>query len=306
VRKWLGGSFKRGILRRVQLRALTWNLYHGRDFPPDPGLATWRSRLLRLSERGPTHVQVNRDLFTDFATILCRAEWDVALLQECPPRWSSRLAASCSAAGHRVLTSRNTLAALRALAARVNPDLIASNEGGSNLILSRRRAGSIVERRALVLRPALRPERRVLAFARLRLKHGTEFCIGNLHASAGPANRALAEEEVIRAAERSIEWAGEAPLLLGGDLNLRPRDSRVFDELAERPGLRGATAPDVIDHLLARRLEPVEPPRAWAPQEREVGEDGLSIRLSDHAPVEAAFRLPAVTGTGGETSIAPE
>ena len=51
VRKWRGGSFKRGILRWMELRALTWNIFHGRDFPPDPSLLTLRSRLLRCSER---------------------------------------------------------------------------------------------------------------------------------------------------------------------------------------------------------------------------------------------------------------
>ena len=66
----------------MELRALTWNLFHGRDFPPDPRLFTWRSRLLRTSERNATHMQVNRDLFAAFATILSATEWDVALLQE--------------------------------------------------------------------------------------------------------------------------------------------------------------------------------------------------------------------------------
>ena len=36
-----------------------------------------------------------------------------------------------------MLTSRNSLGALRAFAARLNPDLIASGEGGSNLTLVR-------------------------------------------------------------------------------------------------------------------------------------------------------------------------
>ncbi len=44
---------------------------------------------------------------------------------------------ACGAEGHRVLTSRNSLGALRAIAARLNPDLIASGEGGSNLTLVR-------------------------------------------------------------------------------------------------------------------------------------------------------------------------
>src|SRR5262249_148966 len=48
-----------GNTKRVpELTAITWNLFHGRDFPPDPELFTWRSRLLRLTERNETHVQV--------------------------------------------------------------------------------------------------------------------------------------------------------------------------------------------------------------------------------------------------------
>ena len=54
----------------MQLTAIAWNLFHGRDFPPDPALRTWRSRLLRFDERNATHVQVNRDLTEEFATLL--------------------------------------------------------------------------------------------------------------------------------------------------------------------------------------------------------------------------------------------
>ena len=100
----------------MSLRALTWNLYHGRDRPPDPALYTWRSRLLRRRERNATHVQVNRDLRPEYADLLAAAEWDVALLQECPPRWATALAAATGAVAHRALTSRNSLGPLRGAA----------------------------------------------------------------------------------------------------------------------------------------------------------------------------------------------
>ncbi len=51
----------------MQFTAIGWNLFHGRDFPPDPALFTWRSRLLRVTERNATHAQVNRDLLDEFA-----------------------------------------------------------------------------------------------------------------------------------------------------------------------------------------------------------------------------------------------
>jgi endonuclease/exonuclease/phosphatase family metal-dependent hydrolase len=235
---------------------------------------------------------VNRDLLPEFADVIATAAWDVALLQECPPRWTSRLADRCDADAHRALTSRNSLAPLRSLAARLNPDLIASNEGGSNLTLVRRRAGAIVERRELTV-SANAPERRVLAFTRIHPHaEGRPVCVANLHASAGRTRLQLAEAEISLAAERAISWAGSDPLLFGGDLNVRPRDSEIFAELERRHGLRGLTAADSLDHLLARGLEPAGHARIWSSVEREVRERGLAIRLSDHAPVEAAFRLP--------------
>ena len=274
----------------MEIRAITWNLFHGRDFPPDPALRTWRSRLWRRSERNATHVQVNRELFREFAAVLSSARWDVALLQECPPRWSAAMAAACNAEAERSLTSRNWLALVRGPLARWNPDLLGSWEGGSNLILVRGSAAGLVDRRELVLRR--RPERRTMAFARLR----SGLCVSNLHASTSPAR---AEADVRHAAEAAVAWAGDSPLILGGDFNVRPIHTRVFAELAERFGLGAPTAPDSIDHLLGRRLEIVDPPAAWPPEAREVPWERLRLRLSDHAPVEALFATREVDPARG-------
>lgn len=273
----------------MHVRALAWNLYHGRDHPPDPALLTWRSRLLRTSERNRTHIQVNRDLRDEFSGLLAGSSWDVALLQECPPRWCGALAADCGAEAHLELTSRNSLAALRTLAAKLNPDLIASNEGGSNLTLVR---GEIVERRRLELRPGRDPERRVMVFTRSRLgSQPIELCTANLHLSSGRSRQAFAEQETRLAAQQACEWAGQTPLLIGGDFNIRPFDSEVFAELAAVHGIKGTTAADAIDHILGRRLEVVEGARALADSRREIEACGLAIRLSDHAPVEATFSI---------------
>jgi endonuclease/exonuclease/phosphatase family metal-dependent hydrolase len=285
----------------VQLTAICWNLFHGRDFPPDPTLLTWRSRLLRISERNATHIQINRDLLPEFADLLAAAQWDVALLQECPPRFAAPLARACGAEAHQVRTSRNSLSPLRQLAARLNPDLLASGEGGANLTLVRgsfrcdfctyegdksqrkRQTAAIAERRELVIHTGPL-ERRAMAFTRT----AAGFCIANLHASAH--RRDLAAEDVLRAASAATEWAGEAPLLFGGDFNLRPDESpAVFEELRERFGLAPPTAPNAIDHLLGRKLEIVERPHRRPAEAREVRSDGLALRLSDHAPVEATF-----------------
>ncbi len=80
-------------------------------------------------------------------------------------------------------------------------------------------------------------------------------------------------------------------LLADGALTSALGGSRVYDELGSRFGLTGITAPDSIDHLLTRNVEVVSPVRAWPPEARELPEDGLALRLSDHAPVELTLRL---------------
>jgi endonuclease/exonuclease/phosphatase family metal-dependent hydrolase len=268
------------------MRVLSWNLYHGRDFPPEPALFTLRSRLLGVSERGETHVQVNRPLFEEFAGVLERLEWDVGLLQEAPPRWFAALAARTRSGGVLVLTSRNWIPALQARLADLNPDLIASSEGGSNQILVRH-PGRLLDHRRLSL--ALRPERRRMQWARLELPGLGRLCVANLHASAGRPEQA--SREVVAAAQAATQFSGDDPLILGGDFNLRPAiQPEPFATLRERFALGEPTAARAIDHLLARGLRAVERPRRLTPEEREVDDpSGLRIRLSDHAPVVAEF-----------------
>lgn len=269
----------------MNLTAIAWNLFHGRDFPPDPELRSWRSRLLRIDERNETHVQVNRDLTVEFATLLAATAWDVALLQETPPRFAEPLAAACGAEWHRVLTSRNALGPVRELLARQNPDLMASAEGGSNLTLIRvpGRLGGIAERRELEIHEG-QPERRSMAFTRT----ASGLCIANLHATNDQPP--LAEADLLKAAQGASSWAEGAPLIFGGDLNLRPGENpEIFARLAEEFGLTGATGPRAIDHLLTRGLVVLEPATAWEPERRELPLDGRALRLSDHAPVQAQF-----------------
>jgi endonuclease/exonuclease/phosphatase (EEP) superfamily protein YafD len=207
----------------------------------------------------------------------------VALLQECPPRWAPGLAAACAAETLLTPTSRNWLSCIRGPLARRNPDLLGSWGGGSNLTLVRRAlSGRVRDRRQLLLRR--RPERRKVDFARL----GPGLCVANLHAS-GPDR--LAVPEIRRAAQFAATLAGSDPLILGGDFNLRPSASGLYGELATQLGLRGITDPEAIDHLLARGLGTVEPAKALPPEARESQHEGLAIRLSDHSPVNARFRL---------------
>jgi endonuclease/exonuclease/phosphatase family metal-dependent hydrolase len=270
------------------MRVLSWNLYHGRDFPPDSALFTLRSRLLRVTEGDETHVQVNRPLREEFASWIATREWDVALLQEAPPLWFRELARRSRANGRRVLTSRNLIPPVQRFLANLNPDLIASWEGGSNQLLVRA-PGQVLEHRTLTL--ARRPERRRMIWARVTLAAGDTVCIANLHASAGLPTQASGE--VLAAAAQASEWSVGDPLVFGGDLNLRPqRTPAVFTELRARFDLGDPTAPGAIDHVLVRGVDVMEPSRRLPPEERELPvDDGRRIRLSDHAPVVARFEV---------------
>jgi endonuclease/exonuclease/phosphatase family metal-dependent hydrolase len=269
----------------IVVRALSWNLFHGRDHPPDPALLTWRSRLLRLTERNATHVQVNRPLDREFHAFVAGLEWDVALLQEVPPRWLRPLCRAAEAHGASVLTARNQLAFLRTAAARLNPDLIASNEGGSNQVLVRPPWRiEAVRRHTLAVR---RPERRTMIWALLARPDGASLAVANLHASTGGRERTRAQ--VHEAARLAVEWSGDAPLIYGGDLNLRPhRAPEEFDRLRDELGLRGEAPPKAIDHLFARGMRPLGPPVA---RHAELPAGGRLMRLSDHAYVTAAFEV---------------
>src|SRR2546430_560885 len=120
---------------------------------------------------------------------------------------------------------------------------------------------AITERRGLAIHEG-RPERRSMAFTRT----ASGLCVANLHATAHFPDVAAAE--VLRAADAAVELAAEAPLLFGGDLNLRPAERpEVFEQLRDRHGLAPPTAPRSIDHLLARGIEVVEPPSALPPAE---------------------------------------
>jgi endonuclease/exonuclease/phosphatase family metal-dependent hydrolase len=229
------------------VRVLTWNLFHGRSLPPVRGA---------LSEQF-------------FATIAAW-EWDVALLQEVPPWWPARLAGACGAQQRRALTSRNSLPALRRLLAEWRAELLRSNGGGSNAVLVR---GRIAGHHTLRLRRW--PERRVAQLVRL----GDGTCVVNLHAST---RRALAEDELARLWRGALEWAGPAPLILGGDLNLRaphaPKERIVH--------LAGQN----VDHLFARGFV-----RAGTAEvlDRHVTLAAGTVELSDHPPLRVELRPSA-------------
>jgi endonuclease/exonuclease/phosphatase family metal-dependent hydrolase len=226
------------------LRVLTWNLFHGRSLPP-----------------------AGHALLDAFATLLAGWEWDVALLQEVPPWWPELLARSAGADQRVALTSRNAGIGLRRLLAERWPELMKSNGGGANAVLAR---DAIVEHHAVRLR--IWPERRVAQLARL----GDGTCLVNFHGS-GRAD--LAEVELANLWERALAWAAQAPLILGGDLNLRvPRAPRSdILHLASRD----------VDHIFARGVQTAAAPELLD-RHVTVGEEWLE--LSDHVPLLASWR----------------
>ena len=287
----LGGS------QLLNFRVLSWNLYHGRDFPPAPGgeepgvpEGDFGWKLLGRPVRGKHHVRLNRDLFNEFAAFLAAARWDVALLQEVPPRWIHRLAEATGSEARAALTSRNWLRPVMSPLARFRPQLSGSWEGGCNLTLVRNAVPGLDGYRPGAEITGFRkstltwfPERRVMSMVEL----GCGLCVVNFHASTG----AKAAGDVMRTARLADARAGERPLILGGDFNLRPRTSDVFESLEGEFGLSGITAPGAIDHLLSRGVEVVEPVEVWPPARRDVPDPGtgLMIRLSDHSPVVGRF-----------------
>jgi endonuclease/exonuclease/phosphatase (EEP) superfamily protein YafD len=268
----------------VELTAMTWNVFHGRDWPPEPGLQVraHKGNFRRGPRLGERYEQTNWDLFELFADLVRGIDWDVALFQEFPPAWKRRMAEACGAEVHRAFSGRNWLQPLTSLIGRWRPELLGAWEGGSNTTLVRPGAGGIAGRRREVL--TRRPETRVMALTRME----SGLCVANLHVSTKPSS---AERELLDGAERATAFAGSDPLIFGGDFNVRPNASAVFDLLEERFGLAPRTAPDRLSHLLVRGMDLVEHPAALSPEARDVIDPatGLQIRLSDHNPVIGKF-----------------
>jgi endonuclease/exonuclease/phosphatase family metal-dependent hydrolase len=218
------------------MKVLTWNLFHGRAVPDRP-----------------------HSLQAQFTGLLASWDWDIALLQEVPPWWPPALARAAGASERTVLTSRNFLLPLRRFVAERRPDLIRSNGGGANAILVR--GLPIEEHRTRLLRR--RPERRRVHAVRIP---GPVWA-ANLHAQVRPHSLTRAD---IAAAVQAVEaWAGDAPVILGGDFNVPD---------PQLPGWTPAGSHGV-DAVYARGLTPVGRPQS--PDRHG---------LSDHAPLIVELR----------------
>jgi endonuclease/exonuclease/phosphatase family metal-dependent hydrolase len=226
------------------VRVLSWNLFHGRSVPP-----------------------AGRALAEEFARRIASWPWDVALLQEVPPWWPPILAEASSAQQRTALTSRNAGLVLRRAVAERWPDLIKSNGGGANAVLAR--SSAIAEHRVVRLRR--RPERRVAQLVRL----ASGECVVNLHASSRVP---LAQGELARVWQQALPWAGRAPLVVGGDLNLRdPRAPEAAVHVAARD----------VDHVFALGLEAAGDPQQ---PDRRLEQGRIVRELSDHPALIVELR----------------
>jgi endonuclease/exonuclease/phosphatase family metal-dependent hydrolase len=218
------------------MRLLTWNLYHGRAVPG-----------------------AGRSLAPQFARALDGWEWDVALLQEVPPWWGPLLERETGAQVRRALTSRNWAPAVQARLGARFPDLLKSGAGGANMLAVR---GVVVEHRRATL--CWWPERRVVHAVRL----GDGVWVANLHATV--RDDARAGVDIARARAATLTWAACAPLVIGGDFNVRT---------PWMPGFVQAAA-HRVDQVFVRGLR-----ASGAAQVLDAGQ------LSDHAPVAVALRV---------------
>jgi endonuclease/exonuclease/phosphatase family metal-dependent hydrolase len=215
---------------------LSWNLFHGRAVPA-----------------------AGRPLLAEFGRALAGWSWDVALLQEVPPWWPSRLGAASRASARMALTSRNVPMLPRRVVAARNPDLLAAAGGGCNAILVRGGA-RILEHRTREL--TRRPERRVMHGVRL---DGAGWVV-NLHASTQPPEQRRAD--LLGAAATALGWAAGGPLVFGGDLN------------STQPAMPGLT------HAGGHHVDHVFVAGRAAEARFELLE---AAPLSDHAPIRVAL-----------------
>ena len=267
-----------------QLEPLPRARLPARARPLHAALAAARAR----PSAGPRTSRSTGPCWTSSRACWTASEWDVALLQEAPPRWFAELGRRTRSNGVRVLTSRNWWPALQARLADWNPDLIASGEGGSNQILVRH----------------ARPRAGAPPAARWRGGRSSAACSGR--ASSCPAAGGCAWRTCTRrrgCPARATRRGRSGPRGQPSSCPAPTRSSSAATSTCarratRRPSRRCASAsasasrplraPSTTCSCAASQV--VEPPRALPPSERELTEpDGLRIRLSDHAPVAAEF-----------------
>lgn len=291
------------------VRVLTWNLFHGRDGLPGLGptpASTWRDEPV---DDG-VHMHVNRKLTGHMARRIAAWSPDACALQEVPAAAIDEIVA---ATGMRAVWVRTGPlvgpAVLRDALARRNPDLWRSGEGSANVLLLRPELRPDGRPATLTLNPVagipgraralglgadeLRHylvQRRRMVMARVVPPEGPPLAIACVHCHNARDPR-LTGLEIGGAAAAVSEMARGGPVVLAGDLNVRP-DHPALAALAA-DGWEGADPwPGAgIDRILHRGIAAAGPQRRPDPAEREIGVwwrgRRRRVRLSDHDPVIA-------------------
>ncbi len=229
----------------MALTVCSWNLFHGRSRPA-----------------------TRANLIGAFAAALDEHPWDVCGLQEAPPWWARDLADALGARAHSVRTSllRGALPALQEEIHRRDPERLGVRGAASNVLLVRPSAGEVVAHRVARLRRA--PQRRTAHAVQLRRPDGTAWWIANVHTHNKPESAAAAD--TLRALHAAGRWAGSAPVVLLGDLNLAAPQGLARVEGWEH--LHGHR----VDHVVGRGLGAAG--GAYA----EVARMATGPELSDH------------------------
>jgi endonuclease/exonuclease/phosphatase family metal-dependent hydrolase len=229
----------------VPLVVRTWNLFHGNAVPPERH--AYLERMIRL-------------VTVDAPAIACLQEVPVWALDRLAG-WSGMQAFGAVAARPRLGSAR-----LGEVLTDLHHGLLRSAlTGQANAILVAHELAVIESRSSLVSEPG-EGERRVGQVLRVE----TLGILGNVHVTAEFADAQL------RRALRIVEL--DAPIVLCGDLNVRPGEGAIYDELRAHGFSEPAPG---IDQILVRGLS-ATPPFVWPEERRRV--DGRL--LSDHAPVE--------------------
>jgi endonuclease/exonuclease/phosphatase family metal-dependent hydrolase len=258
----------------ASLLVRTWNIAHGRDFPPDAD-----------------HGHLRRKLLREMAAVMTEDDPDLVLLQEVPV-WAADVLREHTGMGVTLVASYGAHIpfvhvplplAVGAAVGRALPDLVRTQVEGQAQALLYGPALLLVSARRVQLneRTRLRGEPRIAQLARLRHRRaGRELVVANVHADHG------GDEQVEKAGFVLERFARGAPMVLGGDLNagigspgVRSLVARGFVEDSGEVG---------IDHLLVRGFDVEWAATRWLPERRDLRRNGSRpVRLSDHDPVDA-------------------
>jgi endonuclease/exonuclease/phosphatase family metal-dependent hydrolase len=260
----------------VSLLVRTWNVFHGNAIPP--GRRAHLEEMVRLaSEDGPD--------------VLCLQElpvWALRRLDE----WSDMRSFAAVAARPRLRSAELG----RTVTQRHHGFFRSAVTGQANAILLQRELRALATD-SIVLNPAgiRRQVARELALDRRarftwakerRVCHAVRaeaLTVVNLHISSVRDAR-IRDAELLRAATFADSFAEPDDILvLAGDFNVRPWESKVLEQLAGPEWGFSAAIPG-IDQILVRGA-PATAPEAWPEERRRL--DGRL--LSDHSPLEVTI-----------------